>query len=109
MLAQGQIARYDKDIGVNAYSVAKRAQVRRHSVEGEYVEPNTWEIFAPADIRLSEIQRRRFNILDRTQEKIRIATQIQEDTEFSSDDPALVGESFATDLFRRTAFAAGVD
>lgn len=31
---------------------------------------------------MSEIQQRRFNILDRTQEKIRINTQIQEDDQF---------------------------
>jgi len=79
VLAQGQIARYDKDINVDAYTVAKRARVSKWTVEGEYVEPKTWEIFAPASIRLKEIQQRRFNILDRTQEKIRIQMQIQED------------------------------
>lgn len=52
------------------------------TVEGDYVEPTTWEIFSPASIRLSQIQQRRFNILDRTQEKIRIQTQIQEDDQF---------------------------
>lgn len=46
------------------------------------MEPTTWEIFSPASIRLSQIQQRRFNILDRTQEKIRIQTQVQEDDQF---------------------------
>ncbi|MCJ7507307.1 MAG: hypothetical protein MUO85_01080, partial [candidate division Zixibacteria bacterium] len=82
VLAQGQIARYDKDISVPAYVVAKRASVTEWTVEGEYVEPTTWEIFSPASIRLSQIQQRRFNILDRTQEKIRIQTQVQEDLQF---------------------------
>jgi hypothetical protein len=82
VLAQGQIARYDKDIECRAFVVAKRAKVEEWLVEGEYVEPTTFEIFAPASIRLSEIQRRRFNILDRTQEKLRIATQIQEDDQW---------------------------
>uniref|UniRef100_A0A7C3WUY7 Major capsid protein n=1 Tax=Dictyoglomus turgidum TaxID=513050 RepID=A0A7C3WUY7_9BACT len=82
VLAQGQIARYDKDINVPAYVVSKRGKVDEWTVEGEYVEPNTWEIFAPASIRLKEIQERRFNILDRTQEKIRIAIQEQEDEQF---------------------------
>lgn len=82
VLAQGQIARYDKDIEVRAFTVAKRGKVYEWTVEGEYVEPKTWEIFAPASIRLSQIQQRRFNILDRTQEKIRIQTQLQEDDQF---------------------------
>ncbi len=82
VLAQGQIARYDKDINTPAYVVAKRATVAEYIIEGEYVEPSTWEIFSPASIRLSEIQKRRFNILDRAQERIRIATNLQEDDEF---------------------------
>jgi len=82
VLAQGQIARYDKDITVPAYVVSKRGKVDEWIVEGDYVEPNTWEIFSPAAIRLNQIQQRRFNILDRTQEKIRIQTQIQEDDQF---------------------------
>ncbi len=82
VLAQGQIARYDKDITVNAYVVAKRGKANEYTVEGDYVEPTTWEIFAPAQVRLSHIQQRRFNILDRTQQKIRIQTQVQEDDQF---------------------------
>lgn len=82
VLAQGQIARYDRDISVPAYVVSKRGSVTEWTVEGDYVEPTTWEIFSPAQIRLSQIQQRRFNILDRTQEKIRIQVQIQEDDQF---------------------------
>ena len=82
VLAQGQIARYDKDVTVPSYVVSKRGRVDEWTVEGSYVEPTTWEIFSPAQIRLKEIQQRRFNILDRTQEKIRIQTQIQEDDQF---------------------------
>ena len=82
VLSQGQIARYDKDIDVPAYVVAKRGKVDEWLVEGDYVEPSTWEVFAPAAIRLKEIQERRFNILDRTQEKIRIKIQELEDEQF---------------------------
>jgi len=82
VLAQGQIARYDKDIDGFATTVAKRGEVVDFIVEGEYVEPNTWEIFSPSGIRLSEIQQRRFNVLDRMQEKIRIHVQLEEDTQF---------------------------
>jgi len=82
VLGQGQIARYDKDINAFASTVTKKGQSVQFIVEGEYVEPITWEIFAPAAIRLKEIQQRRFNVLDRMQERIRIAVQIEEDTQF---------------------------
>lgn len=82
VLAQGQIARYDKDIDGFATTMTKKGQVVEFIVEGDYVEPVTWEIFSPSAIRLKEIQQRRFNVLDRMQEKIRIFTQIEEDTQF---------------------------
>jgi len=82
VLGQGQIARYDRDINAFASTVTKRGESVEFIVEGEYVEPVTWEIFAPAAIRLKEIQQRRFNVLDRMQERIRIAVQIEEDTQF---------------------------
>jgi hypothetical protein len=71
-----------KDINVKAFSIAKRGEVEEQNIEAEYVEPTTWELFSPASIRLSEIQKRRFNILDRTQEKIRIGLQLEEDDQF---------------------------
>ena len=82
VLAQGQIARYDRDIDGFAASVSKRGEVIDFIVEGETVSPTTWEILAPEAIRLAEIQQRRFNVLDRMQERIRIAVQIEEDTQF---------------------------
>jgi len=82
VLGQGQIARYDRDINAFAATVTKKGESVQFIVEGEYIEPVTWEIFAPAAIRLKEIQQRRFNVLDRMQERIRIAVQIEEDTQF---------------------------
>lgn len=103
VLAQGQIARYDKDITATAYTVAKRGSATEWTIEGEYVEPKTWEIFAPAQIRLSEIQQRRFNILDRTQEKIRIQVQVEEDNQFL----ALLGTTASGNQSRNPILAAG--
>lgn len=84
VLAQGQIVRYDRDITsqIGAFVVAKQAATDIQNVNGKYVEPSTWEIFANAQIRLSEIQQRRFNILDRTQEVLKISVQEQEDFQF---------------------------
>lgn len=82
VLGQGQIARYDKDINAFASSLTKHGQAVQYIVEGDYVEPTTFEVFAPAAIRLKEIQQRRFNVLDRMQERIRIAIQLEEDDQF---------------------------
>ncbi len=84
VLAQGQIIRYDLDIKnqINAFVVSNRGQVDEVNVEGQFVSPTTWDVFADANIRLSEIQQRRFNILDRTQEALKISIQEQEDLEF---------------------------
>ena len=82
VLGQGQIARYDRDINAFAATVTKKGESVQFVVEGAYIEPVTWEVFAPAAIRLKEIQQRRFNVLDRMQERIRIAVQIEEDTQF---------------------------
>ena len=84
ILAQGQIIRYDLDVKsqVNAYVVSKRGAIDAVDVEGGYVSPATWEVMADANIRLSEIQQRRFNILDRTQESLKISVQEQEDLQF---------------------------
>lgn len=95
VLAQGQIARYDKDIDGFATTVAKRGEIIDFIVEGEYIEPKTWEIFSPSGIRLSEIQQRRFNVLDRMQEKIRIHTQLEEDTQFLALTAATVAANVA--------------
>lgn len=82
ILKPGEIARYDRDATAFATTVAKRGEVIQYIFEGEYVEPETWEVFAPWSVRLSELNKRRFNVLDRGQEKMRIQMQIQEDTEF---------------------------
>ncbi len=82
VLAQGQIARYDKDINSPAFVMSKNGRVDRWDITADYVDPQTWEIFAPAEVRLNQIQQRRFNILDRTQERIRISVQVAEDSNY---------------------------
>jgi hypothetical protein len=37
------------------------------------------------------------------------AVLVQQETEFTPDDPAVIGEAFAADLLRAAAFAHGVD
>ncbi len=95
VLAQGQIARYDKDISGFAVAMTKKGEAVEHIISGEYVEPSTFEIFAPSAIRLKEIQQRRFNVLDRMQEKIRIHVQIEEDTQFLALTEAAIAANVA--------------
>lgn len=80
VLAQGQLPIYDKDIQAVATVISKRGQAVRHVIEGDRVEVPTFEILAPAEIRLSEINQRRFNVIDRAQQKMRIEMQKTEDT-----------------------------
>jgi len=95
VLKPGEIARYDKDVSAFATVVAKRSEVVQYIWEGEYVEPTTWEIFAPWSVRLSELNKRRFNVLDRGQEKMRIQMQIEEDTQFLALAAATVAANTA--------------
>ena len=116
VLAQGQIARYDKDIDAFATTMSKRGEVVDFITEGTYVSPETWEIFAPNGIRLSEIQQRRFNVLDRLQEKIRIQIQLEEDSQFlalcnttvaanTANNPIQTSTSGVSKAFLRKIFA----
>lgn len=109
VLGQGQIARYDRDISAFAATVTKKGEAVQFIVEGEYVEPVTWEIFAPAAIRLKEIQQRRFNVLDRMQERIRIAVQIEEDTQFLALTETVVSNNTANNQITTSTAGASKD
>ena len=109
VLGQGQIARYDRDINAFAATVTKKGESVQFIVEGEYIEPITWEIFAPAAIRLKEIQQRRFNVLDRMQERIRIAVQIEEDTQFLTLTETSVAANTANNLIITSTAGASKD
>jgi len=106
VLAQGQIARYDKDIDVSATTVTRLGEAATLQITGEYVEPHTFEIFAPAAIRLRDIQQRRFNVLDRMQEKIKIEVQKEEDSNFLALTEASIAANSANNAI--TASTTGV-
>jgi len=94
-LKPGEIARYDKDVDAVAVTVAKRGDSIEYIWEGEYVEPATWEIFAPWSVRLSELNKRRFDVLNRGQEKMRIKLQEEEDEQFLTLAAATVAANTA--------------
>ena len=109
VLGQGQIARYDKDINAFASTVTKKGEAVQFIVEGEFVEPVTFEIFAPAAIRLKEIQQRRFNVLDRMQERIRIAVQLEEDEQFLALTETTVQANTANNAITISSLGASKD
>lgn len=109
VLGQGQIARYDRDINAFAATVTKKGEAVEFIVEGSYVEPVTFEIFSPAAIRLKEIQQRRFNVLDRMQERIRIAVQIEEDTQFLALTETVVANNTANNPITTSTAGASKD
>ena len=80
-LPQGALARYERDIAVRSYVVAKRGVVPTSIVEGEDLIVPTFEIAANPTIKINEIKQRRFYIVDRAQVRAKDAIQRQEDIE----------------------------
>ena len=80
-LPQGALARYEKDLGSNAYVISRNGAVPDRFVESEELLVPTFEIGVNPTIRLSEIKARRFYIVDRAQMKAKEAIQKAEDTE----------------------------
>lgn len=79
-LAQGQTPRYERDVAAVATTISKRGAVPHQIVEGEEILVPTFEIAAFPSVRMSEIQARRFYIVDRAQIKAKEAIQKEEDS-----------------------------
>jgi hypothetical protein len=93
-LPQGAYARYERDVASVAYRVSRRGGVPEQITEGEEVLVPTFEIAVFPTIRLSEINARRFYIVDRAQIKAKEAIQKEEDTSiFGAAIAAAVGNN----------------
>ena len=68
-LPQGALPVYDKDVQVPAVLVGKRGQVPDRILEGERITVPTFEIASYPQVRFSQIKERRFNLIDRAQQK----------------------------------------
>jgi hypothetical protein len=108
-LPQGALAVYDKDIDVAAAVISSNGAVPESRVQGERVNVPEFEVVSNPTVRISEVKRRRFNVIDRAQQKARQEIQAQEDAnifsaiDFASDTAAGFGGENA-----RINFAAGV-
>jgi len=106
-LPQGALPLYEKDIDVSAVIIASHASAPESRVQGDRVLVPEFEVVSNPTVRISEVKRRRFNVIDRAQQKARQEIQAQEDSAiFASidyaSDKTLGGEN------TRHAFANGV-
>ena len=78
-LPQGALAVYDKDIDVNAIVVSANGAVPESRIKGDRISVPEFEVVSNPTVRISEVKRRRFNVIDRAQQKARQEIQAQED------------------------------
>lgn len=79
-LPQGALAIYDRDIDVSAVVISSNGTAPESRVFGDRVTVPEFEIVSNPTVRISEVQRRRFNVIDRAQQKARMEIQAQEDS-----------------------------
>lgn len=107
-LPQGALPVYDKDIDVAAAVISSNGAAPESRVQGDRVMLPELEIVSNPTVRIAEVKRRRFNVIDRAQQKARQEIQAQEDANiFAAMDYASgAGAGFGGENTRQ-AFANG--
>lgn len=91
-LPQGTLPVYDRDIDVAATVISSNGSVPESRVFGDRVTIPEFEVVSNPTVRIHEVKRRRFNVIDRAQQKARQEIQAQEDAnifaalDFAADD-----------------------
>lgn len=80
-LPQGALPVYDKDIEASAVVVSKRGGVPEMVIEGDRIMVPLFEITAYPAIRFSQVKERRFNVIDRAQQRAKAELMATEDAE----------------------------
>ena len=78
-LPQGALPVYDKDVDVKAFVLPKRGSAVDQIVEGDRIQVPTFEIVAYPTIRFSQVKERRFNVIDRAQQRAKSDIMAVED------------------------------
>lgn len=78
-LPQGALPVYDRDIDVAAVVISSNGSAPESRVFGDRVTVPEFEIVSNPTVRIAEVKRRRFNVIDRAQQKARQEIQAQED------------------------------
>jgi hypothetical protein len=98
-LAQGATPSYDRDIDVAAVVISSNGTGPESRVFGDRVVVPEFEIFANPTVRIAEVKRRRFNVIDRAVQKARQEIMAQEDANvFAALDTAAQSENTLTDI-----------
>lgn len=98
-LAQGVTPSYDRDIDVAAVVISSNGTGPESRVFGDRFTVPTFEIFANPTVRISEVRRRRFNVIDRAVQKARQEIMAVEDANiFAAIDAAAAIENTPQDV-----------
>lgn len=91
-LPQGALPVYDKDIEASAVVVSKRGGVPELVIEGDRVTVPTFELASFPTVRFQQVKERRFNIIDRAQQRAKAELMAAEDGEiFAALEEACTG------------------
>lgn len=80
-LPQGALPVYDKDVDAKAFVISKRGQVPDQVIEGDRIQVPTFEIVSYPQVRFSQVKERRFNVIDRAQQRAKADIMAVEDEE----------------------------
>jgi hypothetical protein len=98
-IAQGAMPTYDRDIDVAAVVISSNGTGPESRVFGDRVVIPEFEIFSNPTVRIAEVKRRRFNVIDRAVQKARQEIMAQEDANiFAAADAAASIENTLTDI-----------
>ena len=98
-LPQGANPNYDRDIDVAATVISSNGSPPESRVFGDRVTIPTFELASNPTVRISEVRRRRFNVIDRAVQKARQELMAQEDANiFAAVDAASSVENVAQDI-----------
>lgn len=99
VLTQGSYPTYNRDIDVTAVVVGANGSGPESRVYGEVVSVPTFELFSNPTVRMSEVRRKRFNVIDRAVQKARQEIMAQEDANvFAALDVAASVENTLQDI-----------
>jgi hypothetical protein len=98
-LPQGALPSYDRDIDVAAVVISSNGTGPESRVFGDRVVVPEFEVFSNPTVRIAEVKRRRFNVIDRAVQKARQEIMAQEDANiFAAIDTAATVENTAMDI-----------
>lgn len=103
-LPQGSLPVYDKDVDAKAYVISKRGQVPDQIIEGDRIQVPTFEVVSYPQVRFSQVKERRFNVIDRAQQRAKSDIMAVEDSEIFS----LIDQAASTGVNAVTVSATGL-